>query len=125
MEWVLYKLGELGQTDKDNTRWFHLHVESHKQKKQINRTDTDSEIQRTFWGFLGGRGIGGLGEKVRRLRSTNWQLENSQGHVKYGTGDMVNNIVLTMDGVRWIPGLWRGGGHFVSPNLGVVHLKLI
>ena len=43
-----------------------------------------------------------MGEKMRRLRSTNWKLQNSHGDVKYCIGNIVNNIVITMDGVRWV-----------------------
>ena len=47
----------------------------------------------------------GLGErvkKVKELRSTNWQLQNSHRDVKYSIGNMVNNIVITMCGARWV-----------------------
>lgn len=38
-----------------------------------------------------------MGEKVKRLRSTN---KNSHGDVKYSVGNIVNNIVISMYGVR-------------------------
>ena len=34
-----------------------------------------------------GGACGGMGEEVRGLRSTNRQLENSHGDVKYSVGD--------------------------------------
>ena len=43
-------------------------------------------------------GHGELGEKVKVLRSTNWQLEYSYGDVKYSIGSIVNNIVITVYG---------------------------
>lgn len=38
-----------------------------------------------------------MGEKVKRLRSTN---KNCHGDVKYSIGNTVNNIVISMYGVR-------------------------
>ena len=46
-------------------------------------------------------------EKVKGLRNTNWQLQNSHEDVKYSIGNIVNNVVITMYGARWeleIPG---------------------
>ena len=40
--------------------------------------------------------------KIKRLRSTNWQSQNSRGDVKYSIGNTVNNIVITMYGARWV-----------------------
>ena len=37
-----------------------------------------------------------MGKKVRGLRSTNWQLQNSHGDVKYSIGNIVNSIVITV-----------------------------
>ena len=42
----------------------------------------------------------GRDEKVKGIRSTNWQLQNSHGDVKYGIGNTVNNIAITMYDVR-------------------------
>ena len=39
---------------------------------------------------------------VKVLRSTNWQLQNSRGDVNVGTGNLGNDIVIVMDGVRWV-----------------------
>ena len=58
---------------------------------------------------------GGLEEWVKKrkgLRSTNWGLCNSHGDVKYSTGSIVSNIVITMCSVRWVLGLL--GNHSVS-----------
>ena len=41
-------------------------------------------------------------EKGKGLRSINWELQNSHRDVKYSTGNVVNNIVITMSGARWI-----------------------
>ena len=38
-------------------------------------------------------------KKVKGLRSTNWQLQNSHGDVKYSIGNIVNNVVITMNDV--------------------------
>ena len=44
--------------------------------------------------------LGGWVKKVKELRSTNWWLQNSQGDIKYGIGNIVNNIVGTVYDVR-------------------------
>ena len=38
----------------------------------------------------------GNGENVKRLRTTNWWLKNSHRNVKYSTGNIVNDIVVTV-----------------------------
>ena len=47
-------------------------------------------------------------KKVKGLRSTEWQLQNSHGDVKYSIEKRVNNIVTTMYGARWILDSLRG-----------------
>ena len=37
-------------------------------------------------------------KKVKGLRSTSWQLQNSHRDIKYSIGNIVNNIVITMSG---------------------------
>ena len=49
-----------------------------------------------------GKGLGGWVKKVKELRSTNWQLQNSHGDIKDSIGDIVNNILITMYGVEWV-----------------------
>ena len=44
----------------------------------------------------GGSGVGGLGEKIKGSRSTDWELKDSHTGVKYSTGNMVTNIVITV-----------------------------
>lgn len=59
-----------------------------------------------------GRWEGGWGwqnKKVKGLRSTRWQLQQNQGDVKYGTGNRVDNISLTMYGARWVLDSWGRG----------------
>ena len=46
-----------------------------------------------------------MDEKVKELRSTNWELQNSHGGVRYGTGNIVNNIEITLYGLEWVLGL--------------------
>ena len=46
-----------------------------------------------------------------RLRSTHWQLQNSHRDVKYSTGNIVSDIVITTYAVRRVLDLW--GDHFV------------
>ena len=44
----------------------------------------------------------GLGEKVKGLRRTNWQLQNSHRDVNYSIENVVNNTVITVYGARWV-----------------------
>ena len=37
-------------------------------------------------------------KKVKGLRSTEWQLQNSHGDVKYSIGNRVDNIVIIVYG---------------------------
>ena len=51
-------------------------------------------------------------KKVKGLRSTDWQLQNSLRDVKYSVGNIVSNIVKTIFGARWE---WKIlGEHFVK-----------
>ena len=43
-------------------------------------------------------------KKVKGLRSINWQLQNSHTDVKYSIGNIVNAILISMYGVRWVLG---------------------
>ena len=43
-----------------------------------------------------GEGLGRWMKKVKGLRSTNWQLQNSHGDVKYSIGNIVSNTVIMM-----------------------------
>lgn len=46
-----------------------------------------------------GAGLGGE-KKVKGLRGTNWQLQNSHEDIKFSLRNIVNNIVITTYGVR-------------------------
>ena len=47
-----------------------------------------------------GEGLEGMSGKVKGLRNTNWQLQNSHVDIKYSIGKIVNNIVITVQGTR-------------------------
>ena len=49
-----------------------------------------------------GKGLGDWVKEVKGLRRTDWQSQDSHGNVKYLTGNIVDNIVITMYGVRWV-----------------------
>ena len=49
-----------------------------------------------------GEGLGGWVYKVKGLRSTNQQLQNSHRGVKYSIGNIVNDILITMYGTRQV-----------------------
>ena len=46
--------------------------------------------------------LGGPARKVKRLRSTRWQLQNSPGDVKGSTGTADHNILITVGGIGWV-----------------------
>ena len=56
--------------------------------------------------------MGNWVKKVKGLRSTDWQLENSHGDVKVQRRNIVGNTVITTDGVRWV--LEIPGGHAIK-----------
>lgn len=57
-------------------------------------------------------GFGGLGKTREGL--TNCQLQNSRGDVKYRTENVVDSIVITIYGARWVLDFWWwGGNHFI------------
>ena len=67
--------------------------------EQTKQKQTHRYREQTGACQMGGR-LGGWVEKMKGLRSTNWQLQNSHGDVKYSIGNIVNNIVITVCGVR-------------------------
>ena len=53
-----------------------------------------------------GGGLGDWVKKMKGLKSTNWLAQNSHGDGTYSTGNIVNNIVITVHGARWALELW-------------------
>ena len=51
-------------------------------------------------------------KSLKGLESTNWQLQNGHRDVKYSTGNIVDNIVITVYGARWLLNL--RGYHFAN-----------
>ena len=45
---------------------------------------------------------GGWVKKVKGLRSTDWQLQNSHRGMWYSMGAIFNNTVVTMHGAMWV-----------------------
>ena len=41
-------------------------------------------------------------KKEKLLISTNWWLLNSHRNVKYGVGNIVNNIIITTYSAEWV-----------------------
>ena len=64
-------------------------TESKKQTKQTRKTEQNHEYGECFDGCQMGGACGGMGEEVRELRSTNRQLQNSHGDIKYSIGNGV------------------------------------
>lgn len=36
------------------------------------------------------------------IKKYKWLLQNSRGGINYSIGDIINNILITMYGVRWV-----------------------
>ena len=80
----------------------YLSIESKKENKQTSKTETDYRYRDHFDGCQMGRKLGGWLKRVKGMGSTNWLLQNSHGDVKYSIGNIVNNILIIMYGVRWV-----------------------
>ena len=65
-------------------------------KQNYNRLRHREQTGDRQWG----EELGDYVKEVKGLRSTNWQLQNSQRDVKCSIGDVVNNTVITMFGAR-------------------------
>ena len=70
-------------------------IESKKQNKQAELKQTH-RYRKQFDSCRMRGGMGKWVEKVKRVRSTNWLLQNSHRDIKYSIGNIVNNIVITM-----------------------------
>ena len=44
-------------------------------------------------------------KKVKGLRNINWMLHGSRGDVENSIGNIVNNILIAVCGVRWVQDL--------------------
>ena len=64
-----------------------------------------------FDGCQMGGGCRGIGEEVRGLRSTNRQLQNSHGDVKYSIGNGVAKEFICMTHKDKVQGLPKRVGH--------------
>ena len=62
-------------------------IESKKQIKQTSRTDTASQIWRSFDGLSAGRRKGKNGGKHAGTKKYNWQVQNRQEEVKDRIGN--------------------------------------
>ena len=54
-------------------------TESKKQTKQASRTETESQIWKSFGGLSAGKGKGENGGKGTGIKKKNWQVQNRQG----------------------------------------------
>ena len=84
-----------------------------KETKQIRRTETDrfmdTESVLTVARWEGA--VGGMGEEVRGLRSTNRQLQNSHGDVNYGIGNReAKELICVTHGHELRGGMLEGRG---------------
>lgn len=90
---LTYMWNVKNKTNKQNEKW-----------TRRSREQTD--------GYQMGGGFGGWVKRVKGLRSTHCQLQNSHGDVKYSAGTIVNNIIMTMYSARWVLELL--GDHFMN-----------
>ena len=71
--------------------------------------DTESILMVARW-----EGCGGMGEEVRGLRSTNRELQNSHGDVKYSIGNGVAKELIHMTCGQWCVGCLKEWGGWVE-----------
>ena len=69
-------LSEISQ-GKTSAAWFHLYVESIKQVNKHNKKETVSYTHRTNRWLSVGTGVGRVEKWVRKIKSTNFQLQNT------------------------------------------------
>ena len=48
------------------------------------------------------RGVGGMGKKGERIKKYKLVVTESSWVIKYSIGSIVNNIIVTMYGARWV-----------------------
>ena len=65
----------------------------------------DHRYRENFDGCQVGQGLGEMGEKCEGIKKYKLVFTNSYGDVKYSKGNIVNDSLITMHGVRWVPGL--------------------
>ena len=71
-------------------------------KQNSNRLkDTENIMMVTRWGWEVGK-VGEIGKKVEGIKKYKLVVTNSHRDVKYSIRNTVNNILITMYGVRWI-----------------------
>ena len=73
-----------------------------------NRNRLIARYKEYFNGCQVERGLEGWVKKLKGLRSTNWQLQNSGEDVKCSIGSIVNSVIIIMYGVRWVLDLSGG-----------------
>ena len=77
-------LSKISQTEKDK---YHKWTNKWTNRNRCIEQRTDTWLP---------EGKGGCVKQVEGLRSTNWQLQNSHGDVKYRLGFIINNTVITV-----------------------------
>ena len=78
-----------------------VYVESKEPSKQTTLKQTHRHRKHTD-GPQGGRWLGDWVIRGKELRTTNWKLQNSHRKVKYSTGNIGNNTVITMYDATWV-----------------------
>ena len=71
-------------------------INEKKKQKQTHRYREQTD------GYQRGGGLRDWVKQAKKLRSTNWQLQNSHGDVKYSIENIAKNIVISMYGTRWV-----------------------
>ena len=74
-----------------------------KQIPKTKQTETDSKIQKTNWRCQkGGGGMGEIDEREKKVQTFSIK-ELGYGNEKYSTGNIANNIAITLYGDRrWV-----------------------
>ena len=69
----------------------------------MNKTETNSQITEKKLMVPRWEGCWGLGEKGEGMKKYKFaSYKSSHEDVKYNMGNIVNNIVITVYGIRWV-----------------------
>ena len=86
-------------------------IESKKQTKQTTRTETESQIWRSYRGLSVWREKGEDGGKGAGIKKPNWQVQNRQGNVKNSIGNGEAKEIICMTNGHELSGrITRGNG---------------
>ena len=90
-----------------------------KQIKQTTKTETESQILRSFGRLSAGKGKGENGVKGSGIKKHNWQVQNRQGSVKNSIGNgEAKEPICTIHGHELSGGMLEEGEYYAEEDKG-------